>query len=72
MTDDRDRIEKYVALIGRMQITLEGADRVLEAYKPKDERVRREFDWARENIRRRLAEAEELFPPEVEPDEHTD
>ena len=35
---------------------------MLEGYKPSDEYDRRELEWARENIRRRLAEAEELFP----------
>ena len=57
---DLDR--QIAALIGRMQFTLERTDRVLEGYKPSDEYDRRELEWARENIRRRLAEAEELFP----------
>ena len=60
---DLDR--QIAALIGRMEATLQQVDRLLEGYKPKLESDRRELEWARENIRRRLAEAEELFPSEA-------
>ena len=57
-----DRSRQVAALIGRMHATLQQVERVLDRYKPKEDRERRELEWARENISRRLAEVDELFP----------
>ena len=45
------------------------AERVLDRYKPKKDRHRRELELVRENISRRLAEAAELFPSEANLDD---
>ena len=59
-----DRAQQVATLIGRMQATLRQVERVLDRYKPKEDRDRCELEWARESISRRLAEVDELFPSE--------
>ena len=62
------RGQQVAALVDRMQATLQQAERVLDRYKPKKDRHRRELELVRENISRRLAEVDELFPSESNPD----
>ena len=59
MTDDRawDRVEDYVQLIGRMQVTLDQADRFLS-----ETLGYSKSHPVRLTIAKRLAEVEELFP----------
>jgi|SoiMethySBSTD1v2_1073268.scaffolds.fasta_scaffold5467429_1 adenine-specific DNA methylase len=64
---DLDRGQQVAALVGRMQATLQQVGRVLDRYKPKEDRDRRELEWAREDISRRLAEVDELIPGEPNP-----
>ena len=65
MTDDQDlREQQYIDLVGRMLVTLEVADRLLEGYQPKDEKGRHQLEWTRESIKRCYVAAEELFPSE--------
>ena len=59
-----DRARQVATLIGRMQATLQQVERVLDRYKPKEDRDQCELEWARESISRRLAEVDELFPRE--------
>jgi hypothetical protein len=62
------RGQQVADLVGRMQATLQQAERVLVRYKPKKDRHRRELERARANISRRLAEVEDLFPTEASPE----
>lgn len=59
---DLNRSRQVAALFGRMQATLQQVERVLDRYKPNEDRDRRELEWAREAIAKRLAEVDELFP----------
>jgi hypothetical protein len=65
---DLDRGQQVAALVGRMQATLQQVELVLDRYKPKEDRDRREVEWARENISRCLAEVDVLFPGEANPE----
>ena len=64
MTDpDEQRRQELVALIGRLEHTLEVVDQVLAVEQPDP----RDRERAREAIAKRRAEIAEVFPPEERP-----